>query len=58
VLQAIEAELPAALKVEAAAEDNLKAYSEAVNRSSTITTTTDREPLGLLIFLIFDLCIG
>src|SRR5215216_7424879 len=57
VLQAIEGELPAALKVEAAA-DNLKAYSEAVNRSSTITTTTDREPLGLLIFLIFALCIG
>jgi hypothetical protein len=56
VLQAIEGELPAALKVEAA--DNLKAYSEAVNRSSTITTTTDREPLGLLIFLIFALCIG
>jgi hypothetical protein len=55
VLQAIEGELPAALKVEAAA-DNLKAYSEAVNRSSTITTT-DREPLGLLIFLIFALCI-
>jgi hypothetical protein len=55
VLQAIEGELPAALKVEAA--DNLKAYSEAVNRSSTITTT-DREPLGLLIFLIFALCIG
>ena len=56
VLQAIEGELPAALKVEAAA-DNLKVYSEAVNRSSTITTT-DREPLGLLIFLIFALCIG
>jgi hypothetical protein len=56
VLQAIEGELPAALKVEAVA-DNLKAYSEAVNRSSTITTT-DREPLSLLIFLIFALCIG
>jgi phage-related tail fiber protein len=51
VLQAAEKELPAALKVEAAV-DNLKAYSEAVNRSSTITTTTDREPLGLFLFLI------
>jgi hypothetical protein len=44
-LQGAEVELPAALKV------------EAVIRSSTITTT-DREPLGLLIFLIFALCIG
>jgi hypothetical protein len=51
----VEEELPAALKVEAAAD--LKAYTEAVNRSSTITTT-DREPLGLLIFLLFALCIG
>src|SRR5215210_779926 len=49
-LQAVEEELPAALKVEATV-DNLKAYSEAVNRISTITTT-DREPLGLFIFLI------
>jgi hypothetical protein len=30
--------------------------AEEVIRSSTITT--DREPLGLLIFLIFALCIG
>src|SRR5829696_8489563 len=51
VLQAAEKELPAALKV-AAAVDNLKAYSEAVNRNSTITTTIDREALGLFIFLI------
>src|SRR5829696_3157829 len=43
--------LQAALKV-AAAVDNLKAYSEAVNRTSTITTTIDREALGLFIFLI------
>jgi hypothetical protein len=50
----VEEELPAALKVEAA---DLEAYTEAVNRGSTITTT-DREPLGLLILLLFALCIG